>query len=102
MYWDVWSTKLIRTDERGHQVGGVIGYGCQCEEQSSRIGLMYDAKNRQVTFYKNGICQGVAFTNVLSGLYPSLDVWFSQGEITIQPDRTPSLPTYQQQTFVIA
>lgn len=28
LYWDVWSTKLIRTDERGHQIGAAIGYGC--------------------------------------------------------------------------
>ena len=76
MYWDVWSTKLIRTDEQGHQIGGVVGYGCACEEPNTRIGILYDSKNRTVSFYKNGICQGVAFTNLLSGFYPSLDVWF--------------------------
>lgn len=37
---------------------------------------MYDARNRTVSFYKNGINQGVAFTNIMSGMYPSLDVWF--------------------------
>ena len=76
MYWDVWSTKLIRTDEKGHQIGGVVGYGCLCEEPITRLGILYDSKNRSVSFYKNGICQGVAFTNVLSGHHPSLDVWF--------------------------
>lgn len=76
MYWDVWSTKLIRTDEKGHQIGGVVGYGCLCEEPITRLGILYDSKNRSVSFYKNGICQGVAFTNVLSGYHPSLDVWF--------------------------
>lgn len=30
-YWDVWNTKLIKTDENGIQVGSVSGYGCQCE-----------------------------------------------------------------------
>ncbi len=30
-YWDVWNTKLIKTDENGVQTGSIIGYGCQCE-----------------------------------------------------------------------
>lgn len=30
-YWDVWNTKLIKTDENGIQVGSVSGYGCNCE-----------------------------------------------------------------------
>ena len=30
-YWDVWNTKLIKTDENGVQVGSVTGYGCICE-----------------------------------------------------------------------
>lgn len=96
MYWDVWSTKLIRTDDRGQQIGGVVGYGCPCEEPTTRVGVLYDTKNRTVSFYKNGICQGVAFSNVLSGFYPSLDVWFQQGEVHILPDRSPAPPTYQQ------
>ena len=76
MYWDVWNTKLIKTDDKGHQVGGIFGYGCQCEDNVTRIGIQYDAKNRTVSFYKNGLFQGIAFTNVMSGYYPSLDVWF--------------------------
>ena len=30
-YWDVWNTKLIKTDDNGIQVGSINGYGCQCE-----------------------------------------------------------------------
>lgn len=76
LYWDVWNTKLIRTDEKGHQTGNPYKYGCNCEDSITRIGIMYDARNRNVSYYKNGICQGIAFTNVLSGYYPSIDVWF--------------------------
>jgi len=46
LYWDVWNTKLIRTDDRGHQTGNMFGYGCQCEETVTRIGILYDARNR--------------------------------------------------------
>jgi len=56
MYWDVWNTKLIKTDDRGHQVGGVFGYGCSCEDNITKIGIQYDAKNRTISYYKNGIC----------------------------------------------
>ena len=30
-YWDVWNTKLIKTDDNGSQIGSIGGYGCQCE-----------------------------------------------------------------------
>lgn len=30
-YWDVWNTKLIKTDENGLQIASIGGYGCQCE-----------------------------------------------------------------------
>jgi hypothetical protein len=30
-YWDVWNSKLIKTDDNGIQVGSVSGYGCSCE-----------------------------------------------------------------------
>lgn len=76
MYWDVWATKLVSIDEQGNQSGTLFGYGCKCEETSTRVGVLYDARNRTVSFYKNGINQGIAFTNIPTGLYPSLDVWF--------------------------
>jgi len=45
--------------------------------------MCYDIKTKSVSFYKNNINQGVAFTNVSSGLYPSLDLWFESGTIEI-------------------
>ena len=30
-YWDVWNTKLIKTDENGSQSGIMTGYGCPCK-----------------------------------------------------------------------
>jgi len=36
-----------------------------------------------VSFYKNGLNQGVAFKNVPASLYPSLDLWFESGSIEI-------------------
>lgn len=82
-----------------------MGYGCACEEPITYLGMMYDAKNRTLSFYKNGVCQGVAFTNVLSGYYPSLDAWFQQGEISISPNKAPQPltnfqphPTHQSPT----
>jgi hypothetical protein len=90
-YWDVWNTKLIKTDENGIQVGSVSGYGCSCEgnyyiieiEYETKIGIKYDNKSRSVSFYKNSVCQGIAFRNVPSGFHPSLDVWFESGTVEI-------------------
>jgi len=30
-YWDVWNSKIIKTDENGIQISGIGGYGCPCE-----------------------------------------------------------------------
>ena len=67
----------------------MFGYGCSCEEPITRIGIYYDAKNKTVSFFKNGVSYGVAFSNVLSGYTPSLDIWFNQGEIEITQEKTP-------------
>jgi hypothetical protein len=40
-----------------------------------RIGIMYDEIEKTVSFYKNGLKQGVIFTNVKSGLTPSVDLF---------------------------
>jgi hypothetical protein len=87
IYWDVWSLKLVSIDAHGQQSGTVFGYGCKCEEVVTRIGILYDARQRTVSFLKNGINQGVAFTNIPSGLYPSLDLWFQAGTVDILPNR---------------
>jgi len=82
-YWDVWNTKLIKTDENGIQVGSISGYGCPCEEFETRIIIYYDRKTRSISFYKNGINQGVAFKNVPIGMTPSIDLWFESGSIKL-------------------
>jgi len=83
-YWDVWNTKLIKTDDNGSQIGAMNGYGCHCEaEYETRISIHYDHKSRSVSFSKNGLNQGVAFKNVNSGMFPSLDVWFESGSVEI-------------------
>lgn len=30
-YWDIWNSKLIRTDDNGMQNSCISGYGCPCE-----------------------------------------------------------------------
>jgi len=83
-YWDVWNTKLIKTDENGIQTGSYSGYGCLCEEYETKIGINYDSKQKTLSFYKkNGINQGIAFRNVASGLTASLDIWFESGSVEI-------------------
>ncbi|CAG9324680.1 unnamed protein product [Blepharisma stoltei] len=89
-YWDVWSNKLIKTDENGqHSVENGYGCGC-CEEMETVIGILYNAKHQTLSFYKRGICQGIAFRNVPSGLYPSIDVWFGNGTVSILQTQLPS------------
>ena len=55
LYWDVWSQKLVSVDQNGFQSGTVFGYGCNCEETISRLGILYEARSRTVSFFKNGI-----------------------------------------------
>lgn len=81
-YWDVWACKLVKTDENGvHSV--VIGYGCDCEDEETVLGIYYDSMRKTLSYYKNGIDQGVAFSNVPSGLFPSIDIWFHTGSVTV-------------------
>lgn len=82
-YWDTWNTKLIRTDENGAQTATMNGYGCQCEETETIFSIKYNAEEKSVSFYKNGICMGVAFRKVPSGLTPALDIWFEEGSVEI-------------------
>lgn len=85
-YWDVWSNKLIKTDENGNQSGTKNGYGCLCEHEKdkvTRIGVYYNYKKKTISFYKNNIDQGIAFENVPENLNVSLDVWFEYGTIEI-------------------
>jgi hypothetical protein len=82
-YWDTWSTKLIKTDENGAQIGCTSGYGCQCISSETNLAIRYDAEEKTLSFYKNGVNLGIAFRNVPSGLTPSLDIWFEEGTIEI-------------------
>jgi hypothetical protein len=60
------------------------GYGCVVLEKEFRLGIKFDHVRRTVSFYKNGINHGVAFRNVPTGLYPSIDIWFQEGQVEIQ------------------
>ena len=94
-YWDVWNCQLIKTNENGVQIGSAKGYGCQCVETETYLAIMYDYKTRTVSFYKNGLCYGVAFKNVPNGLTPALDLWFESGTIQIV-----SNAIYQKQIYL--
>ncbi len=83
-YWDVWNSALIKTNENGARVGEMKGYGCIYTDKEITLGIRFDHTKRTVSFYKNGINHGIAFRNVPSGLTPSIDVWFQEGEIEIQ------------------
>ena len=60
------------------------GYGCTYTEKEIVLGIKFDHVKRTVSFYKNGIDHGIAFRNVPSGLTPSIDVWFQEGNIELQ------------------
>lgn len=92
-FWDIWSSKLIRIDENGSPTTGK-GYGCSCEDNESEIGIYYDYKAATLSFYKDGLCQGVAFTGVPAGLHPAIDVWFDQGTVTIKQTKRPQPKIY--------
>jgi hypothetical protein len=49
-----------------------------------RVGIMYDHIERTVNFYKNGIKQAVVFTNVKSGLIPSVDLFLDSTQSYVQ------------------
>eukprot|EP00826_Nyctotherus_ovalis_P045403 TRINITY_DN5029_c0_g1_i2.p2 TRINITY_DN5029_c0_g1~~TRINITY_DN5029_c0_g1_i2.p2 ORF type:complete len:227 (-),score=57.35 TRINITY_DN5029_c0_g1_i2:130-810(-) len=93
-YWDVWNRKLISTDSKGTQVGTTLNYGCLCEVMETELGILYNAVNRTVSFYKNSINQGVAFKNVRTGLHPALDLWFTNGTVEILNERKPNVKTF--------
>ena len=49
-----------------------------------RIGIMYDEIEKTVSFYKNGLKQGVVFTQVQSGLIPSVDVFLESTQSMVE------------------
>lgn len=96
-YWDVWSNKLIKTDDQGNQIGSKSGYGCACEhddKSTTKIGIYYNSERKSVSFYKNGINQGVAFEDVPENLTASIDIWFELGSVEITRNFEPSNRIY--------
>ena len=89
-YWDIWNRKLVKIDENGVQVGCAQEYGCQCKTDETTIGIMYNYENKSISFYKNGVNCGVAFTNVIDNLTPSLDLWFEEGTVEITKNISPN------------
>ena len=89
-YWDAWSTKLIKIDENGTQVGSLTGYGCHCDSLETTIGIKYNYNEQTIEFYKNGANLGIAFRNVPNGLTPALDIWFENGKVEILNNTQPS------------
>ena len=57
--------------------------------------MKYDASNKTLSFFKNGINLGIAFRNVPSGLNPSLDIWFEEGVVEIMKKAD-----YEEQKFL--
>jgi hypothetical protein len=49
-----------------------------------RIGILYDEYEKTASFYKNGLKQGVVFSNVKSGLTPSVDVFLESTQSYVQ------------------
>ncbi len=93
-FWDVWGRCLISTNESGNRTCFSNNYGCSYEGAETEIGILYDAAMRTVSFFKNSINQGVAFTGVRAELYPVLDIWFIDGTIEILDSRKPPSITY--------
>ena len=60
----------------GIQSGSIKGYGCQCEDFETYIGIKYEHVSRSVSFYKNGINLGVAFWNIEIVLISVVDILF--------------------------
>ena len=88
-YWNVQSHELVKTDRTG-AFTTQSQYGCACRaDTKSLLGIVYDPRLGTVSFSKQGISQGTAFTEVPSGLFPALDLWFESGSVTIhQPLRS--------------
>ena len=61
-----------------------ISQNCACLKQKMRIGIEYDAIEKTVSFYKNGLKQGVVFTEVKSGLTPSVDIFLESTQSYVQ------------------
>lgn len=82
-YWDVFNKKLIKTNEFGKKIDDFFGYGCDCENNEFYLGIKFDYVKRNVSFYKNKICMGIAFNNVDNNLNPFVNLFFQDGFVEI-------------------
>ena len=83
IYWQVWNQKYTQVKADGHY-NMYISQNCACLKQRMRIGMMYHHAERKVSFYKNGVKQGVVFRNVKSGLTPSVDLFLDSTESYVE------------------
>lgn len=88
-YWNVQGHELVKTESSGAFTTH-SHYGCACEADSKcSLGIVFDPRLRTISFLKNRISQGTAFTEVPEGLFPAVDVWFEAGTVAIlQPQRS--------------
>ena len=84
-FWDVGENSLLQTDSR-KRVTECPDYSCFCEEDDSVFGIRYDSCSQTVSFYKNGICQGQAFSRVQLPLTPVLDLQFEAGAVRLKSE----------------
>ena len=87
-FWDACDNKLIRTDRRCRSTE-CEDYSCFCSSEECTFGVHYDPRLQSVSFYKDGVDQGTAFSCVESGLTPVLDLWFDAGEVQILQTNKP-------------
>ena len=65
-----------------------------------RIGIMYDHIEKTVSFFKNGLKQGVVFSNVKSGLTPSVDIFLDSTQSFVQILKVcKPVPDHEEQVF---
>lgn len=62
--------------------------------------MRYHHAERQVSFYKNGLRQGVVFSNVKSGLTPSVDLFLESTESFVEVLQVSKpMPEQEEQIF---
>ncbi|ELU18874.1 hypothetical protein CAPTEDRAFT_133111 [Capitella teleta] len=87
---------LLGEDEHswGLSHKGMLWHGGRCrpytrpfrENESTVVGVLYDAIQGTLTFYRDGVCLGIAFSGlhrVLGGLYPAVCSTAAKTEMTL-------------------
>lgn len=86
-FWDVDENRLLLTDAC-KRLTECSDYGCFCEEEDCIFGIGYEPQHQSISFYKNGICQGTAFTRVTLPLSVVLELRFDKGVVRLNLDST--------------